>query len=118
MRTITSTEFEFLKSIEALCGINLQALGLSDKSLVEPMDDGGMGSIYFPIENRTQLSRRFGQQIVEGISSDLDGTPVNFTINLDEDGLLFELDMWRIDFEPLQHFPTICDEIRIIPKVD
>lgn len=114
MRTITSAELAFLKRVEALSSLDLTALGLSDKSQVEPMNDGGMGSLYFPAPNHPQSNRRFGKQIAEGTFNDIDGMPISFTINIDDEGLLYELDMWRVDSNPLQHLPAEQDEIRMI----
>jgi hypothetical protein len=41
----------------------------------------------------------------EGAFTDRDGVPVSFSVNLDEEGALFELDIWRVDFQTLQSLP-------------
>lgn len=73
--------------------------------LVCPMNDGGMGSLrLFPqgqiIENRTM-----GEQASDFQFSDRDGVEVIATLNLDQDGNLYELDIWKTNFERLLDLP-------------
>jgi hypothetical protein len=70
---------------------------------VEEMDDGGMGSLRFvsPRQNR-----RLGEVIAELQYRDEDGVPVLASLNLDEDGELYELDSWKVDFSPLKRIPN------------
>ena len=68
---------------------------------VVPMDDGGMGSVrVVGSEGRT-----LGTVAAECESYDIDGTPLSITVNLDQVGELFEIDIWRVDFKPLKRFP-------------
>jgi len=115
MRTITIDEFEFAARALASYGVDPHSIGLFKESLVEPMADGGMGSLRFYGSNVSQSNRRMSEAIVQGEFNDRDGMLVSFTINLDNNGNLFELDLWRVDFEPLQRLPSQSDEIRIIP---
>jgi hypothetical protein len=72
---------------------------------VEEMNDGGMGSLrFYPSDTRP---RCFGEQLVEREFIDADGVPVIVAINLDNYGELYELDIWKVDFSPLQRFPVI-----------
>ena len=73
--------------------------------LVEQMADGGMGSLRFLIPSIENSMRRLGEVFAQGEFNDEDGVPVSFTVNLDKDGKLFELDLWRVDFEPLKRLP-------------
>ncbi|HYC64065.1 MAG TPA: hypothetical protein VEC14_04980 [Reyranellaceae bacterium] len=70
---------------------------------VEEMRNGGMGSLKF-VDRETQ-ERRFGTQICEATFSDSDGVPVSITLNLDQHGHLFELDVFKADGSALQRFP-------------
>jgi hypothetical protein len=71
--------------------------------LVRDMSDGGMGSIQFcPPEPKKRL---YGSTIGEGSFLDEDGTLVSVSLNLDQSGDLFELDMWKVDFSPLLRYP-------------
>jgi hypothetical protein len=70
---------------------------------VEDMNDGGMCSLRFQtVDNR---QRRFGKKIAEAEFTDEDGTPVSAVVNVDENGELFELDIWKVDFSPLKRYP-------------
>lgn len=78
-----------------------------DNLLVRPMDDGEMGSLYlFPkgvmIEDRT-----IGEQVSDFQFTDSDGIEVIASLNLDENGDLFELDLWKTDFSKLLNFPNL-----------
>ncbi|MGL5784629.1 MAG: DUF6984 family protein [Alphaproteobacteria bacterium] len=80
---------------------NLEALS------VEDMEDGKMGSIKFINKNSKIKNRKFGSVLKTIEILDLDGVPISINLNLDEDGELFELDVWKVDFSPLKKFPTI-----------
>lgn len=76
--------------------------------LVEDMKDGGMGRLRFNRE------RQFGKKIAEAEFTDEDGIPVSAVINLDDNGELFELDIWKTDFSPLKRYPR-PEELRLKP---
>ncbi|WP_133636748.1 DUF6984 family protein [Zavarzinia compransoris] len=71
-----------------------------DNYKVATLNDGGMGSlrIFKDPEDRT-----FGEFLSRKIYKDIDGTEVVISIILDRDGVFFELDVWRVDFEPVKH---------------
>jgi len=73
------------------------------KSTVQEMDDGGMGSLRFLYNDGK--TRKFNKEIASISILDTDGVQVNFTINVDESGDIFELDAFKGDFSPLQQFP-------------
>jgi len=75
---------------------------LSDR-LVEDMKDGGMGSLRF--KDADNRERRFGKKIAEAEFTDEDGIPVSAVLNLDDNGELFELDIWKVDFSALKRYP-------------
>jgi hypothetical protein len=85
------------------------------RTLVQDMPDGGMGSIQFCQASSTPDKRRFGKQIAEGDFRDVDGVPVSVTLNLDERGDLFELDVFKGDFSPLISYPDL-DDFNIIER--
>ncbi|MEG2802620.1 hypothetical protein [Stenotrophomonas sp.] len=78
------------------------SLDLSPEALsivsVEDMDDGGMGSIRFVSD---KLDRHLGEELVRKVFLDEDGVEVIVTLSLDNDGDLFELDIWKVDFSPV-----------------
>ena len=70
---------------------------------VRDMDDGGMGSLQFAGDE----PRSLGSCLVEAEYLDRDGVPVSIALNVDTNGLLYELDMWKVDFAPLQEYPDL-----------
>ena len=83
-----------------------------ESAVVEDADDGGMGSITFLQAASTTAApaaRRLGKLIAERQYIDADGIPVVFALSLDQDGNLFELDAWKVDFSPLKRYPTPSD---------
>jgi hypothetical protein len=50
--------------------------------------------------------RPLGRLLVEAEYLDGDGVLVSIALNTDQSGRLYELDMWKADFAPLQEFPT------------
>ena len=79
---------------------------------VEDMADGGMGGIRFVVE--TGKSRKMGRELVTAEYIDEDQVPVLISINLDEDGRLFEIDFWKVDYKPLKRYPR-QEELHIAP---
>ena len=73
-----------------------------DQVQVTPMDDGGMGSLRFLPSSPGQT---FGDEIAEVVFQDADGVVVSATLNLDEAGVPFELDIWKVDGNSLIRIP-------------
>lgn len=76
-----------------------------DELLVCPLEDGGMGSLVF---GDSRANRRMGTELAQLTFPDLDGTPLWVSLNVDEGGSLFELDVFRTDFgrtESLENYP-------------
>jgi hypothetical protein len=89
-----------------------ELLSSLSERLVEDMKDGRMRSLRFrDADNREP---RFGKKIAEAEFTDDDGTLVSAVVNLDESGQLFELDIWKVDFSPLQRYPR-PEELRLKP---
>jgi hypothetical protein len=71
------------------------------------MNDGGMGSLLLlPDGDSTSRNRRLGRMASECEFIDSDGIPVLATLNLDTEGNLYELDMWKTNFEKLIAIPA------------
>ena len=73
---------------------------LHDRSVRE-MDDGRMGSLQFV----GAADRRMGSTAGYAEFEDADGVPVSVALLLDQEGQLFELDIWKVDFSPLIRIP-------------
>jgi hypothetical protein len=82
-------------------------MGWKDKLLVSQMDDGGMGSLYLFSEGLIKEKRSLGKQISELQFADIDGVEVLASLNLDESGDLFELDIWKTDYSKLLNLPDL-----------
>lgn len=71
--------------------------------MVEPLSDGGMGSLAFaPVAKM----RRFGRMAAECRFHDRDGVLVTAALNLDQYGAPLELDVFKVDFSALKQWPT------------
>ena len=66
------------------------------------MDDGGMGSHRFENSNP---DAQFGKEVARCTFTDADGIVVSATLNLDQYGNLFELDLFKGDFSKLIKWP-------------
>ena len=75
--------------------------------LVQPMNDGGMGSLLLFPDGITKKKRLLGDQVSEHHFKDEDGVEVIASLNVDDEGKLFELDIWKTDFSPLLSIPQL-----------
>jgi len=83
---------------------------------VMDLSDGGMGSVRFLASNAVP-ARSLGPAAAEAEWRDIDGVPVSAVLNLDRDGNLYELDIWKVDFSPLKKYPE-SSQIRVSRLVD
>ncbi len=72
------------------------------------MDDGGMGSLAFV----SRKGKKYGGILAEAEFHDADGTLVSAALFLDQEGELYELDIWKVDFSPLIRIPSV-DKMKI-----
>lgn len=103
-RMPTMQERKLLHQLVTLANMALGD-GWSDQLSVRPMVDGGMGSLRLFPGGNFQLDRRVGKLVSEMQFQDRDGVAVVASLYLDEEGKLFELDMWKTDFSRLISFP-------------
>src|SRR5260370_40934537 len=94
LRPLREKELALLRKLLSRTAFADKAIPQLSKALVRDMSDGGMGSIQFHQASSPSNKRRFGEQIAEGAFRDSDGVPVSVTLNLDERGELFELDLF------------------------
>jgi len=78
-----------------------------EKITVHPMNDGEMGGLVIFLDNENEQNRLFGEQISEYHFLDEDGIDVIASLNIDNKGNLFELDIWKTDFSKLLKFPDL-----------
>lgn len=72
-----------------------------------PMNDGGMGSLLLFPNGKFVENRLFGQQVSEFQFTDADGIEVITSLIIDKQGRLFELDIWKTNFEKLIRIPDL-----------
>ena len=75
--------------------------------LVSDMNDGEMGSLILYPNGITEGNRIFGDQISDYQFTDSDEVVVIASLNIDTNGFLFELDIWKTNFEKLINYPCI-----------
>lgn len=105
IRKINENEMYLLKKLVSMA----QEVVVSEKEYndlrVESLDDGGMGSIRFcSIDNN--LKRVFGKRVAELSFTDSDGVEVIASLNLDNNGNIFEIDIWKTDFSKLKTYSS------------
>jgi hypothetical protein len=100
-RSLRQEEQELIRSL--LSGVLTEETleNTLSASRVVDMQDGGMGSIRFVQPE----PRRFGKAIVEAQYVDSDEILVSIAVNVDQNGELFEMDFWKVDFSPLKRYP-------------
>lgn len=94
--------------ISALLALKPETAQLTDTLhglLVAEMSDGGMGSLSLVPNGLAGAQRGFGRQVVMGEFADSDGVPVSVALNVDNQGYLYELDVWKVDFSQLMRWP-------------
>ena len=80
--------------------------GWQDSLEVAEMTDG-MGSLLLIPKGQKNQNRLFGKEISEVQFHDADGMLVSVSLNIDQDGFLFELDVWRVDFGKVISFENL-----------
>ena len=99
-RLLTSGEKRLVSALARAGRIDLPTEWL-DQVKVTPMNDGDMGSLRF----HSSSAKRMGKQISELKFRDADEVDVIASLNVDETGAPFELDIWKVNFKPLIRIP-------------
>ena len=107
LRDLTESERRLITKILADSNCEQSVLNQLSSAQVIELNDGGMGSLRFAREDGKK--HRLGKTVSQAEFVDEDGVTVSVTINLDEDGYLFELDVWKVDFSPLKRWPRSKD---------
>lgn len=72
---------------------------------VQSMEDGGMGSFRIFPDGTASSQRIFGKEISSFSFLDDDGIEVVVSLNLDQKGDLFEVDVWKVDYSQVKRSP-------------
>jgi len=95
MRNLNSTEIKIMTKLLKIAQLEVDISLL----LVNPINDGGMGSLAI---GDNYDNRQLGQEVAVYIFKDFDGTSVSASLNIDKQGNLYELDIWKVDFSRTQ----------------
>jgi len=109
-RKLSEQEAKLLEALASKASINLP-VDWQETIMVSSMDDGKMGSLYLFPKGIIGYSRLFGRQASDCCFIDKDGIKVIASLNLDNNGDLFELDIWKTDYSPLIYIPDNFDDI-------
>ena len=104
-RTLNNSEYRLLEYLIKTATIAIPS-NWKDELLVTPMNDGGMGSLtIYPQNINEEKERYMGDCISEVMFKDKDGIEVIASLNTDNNGNLYELDIWKTNFTPLIEIP-------------
>jgi hypothetical protein len=104
-RKLNKAEESLLNFLIEKASLNLP-FNWNESLMVQQMDDGGMGSLKLFPQGIDDSNKLFGKKASECYFLDDDSVKVIATLNLDENGQLFELDVWKTDFNPLIKIPN------------
>ena len=99
MRQLLAQERPLVSHLFAAAGLPFDPEAL----MVTPMSDGGMGSLAL---GAGYESRKMGRQVAECHFVDKDEVLVSATLNVDSQGEPYEVDMWKVNFEPTVEWPA------------
>ena len=85
--------------------------GWQKNLMVANMNDG-MGSLLLIPEKQKNDERLFEAQISEAIFKDSDGIDVLLSLNIDKEGYLFELDVWKVNYEKVISYANMVKLIK------
>lgn len=111
-RSPTPSEVRLLQFLIDQSGTSFEAQNWLQDLLVTEMCDGEMGSLLLFPGGRDIKGRKFGRQISECQFTDEDGIEVVASLNLDQFGHVYELDIWKTNFEKLIRIPDVAAEFR------
>lgn len=112
LRSPSPTELLLLSFLIAEAGNLKPSEELLGGLKVADMNDDGMGSLkLFPDGSQT-ANAHFGKRASACQFTDEDGVEVIASLNIDQHGNLYELDVWKTDFGKLVRIPENHDELR------
>lgn len=103
MRQLRKEESDVLNALLRMAASSAKP-PVEDDLFAVDLADGGMGSIR--LTGKSDRARKTGSELVTAHYIDQDQVPVIISINLDQDGKLFEMDFWKVDFSSLKRYPS------------
>jgi hypothetical protein len=112
LRSPTPSELRLLDFLVDEVDHSKPSKNLFGRLKVANMNDDCMGSLrLFPDGSQT-IGVHFGRRAGACQFTDEDGVEVIASLNLDHNGNLYELDIWKTDFGKLIRIPDNNDELR------
>jgi hypothetical protein len=103
-RKPTVQELKLIELLVEKASINLSS-NWRDELTVKNMDDGQMGSLRLYPDRDIIKKRIFDKCVSEYQFNDIDGILVIASLYIDSENKLFELDIWKTNYEPLKRLP-------------
>ena len=103
MRAISQQEEPLIRYLYNKAGLECDISAIR----VQPMIDGGMGSLR--IGTCQADDQHFGSCASECSFYDTDEIQVIASLYFDQYGQPFEIDVWKVDYSPLNSLPTLAD---------
>ena len=103
-RSPTTDEARLLAELARIAGIEHPEAWVENLR-VQEMDDGGMGSLEFDVPKILPGGRYAAHYRAAVQFTDADGVPVIASLVVREDGVPFELDIWKVDSNGLIRIP-------------
>jgi len=101
-RKPTAQELRLIELLVEKASINLSS-NWRNKLIVQSMDDGQMGNLRLCPEGDVAKKRLFDKCVSEYQFYDVDGITVVASLYVDNENKLFELDIWKTNYEPLKN---------------
>lgn len=106
MRKLSQDEIKLLEILIKKSSVII-SYNLEQDLDVQAMNDDRMGSLKLFPKDISSDKRVFGKQIAECMFLDTDGIDVIASLNVDDKGKIFELDIWKTDYSSLIKVPEI-----------
>ena len=74
----------------------------------------GMGSLLLIPEGQKMTNRMFKKQISDVLFKDIDGVDVIVSLNIDQEDFLYELDVWKMNYEKVKSYGGLYTKFGII----
>lgn len=104
-RKATLQEEHLIEFLIKKGGVNM-SINWKDSLLVSQMEDGQMGGLYLYPNGIEEPDRVFGTLVSDLQFNDSDGIEVLVSLYIDTKGNLFELDIWKTNFDHLIELPA------------
>lgn len=111
-RDFSDREIALVERLVALVGHPVKGK-FPDEFWAQDYIDNLPGSIHILRKSVSKSGRKYGRQIAAGSFTDSDGVFVKISLDVDDSGYLFDLDIWKVSDEAIVEWPPL-DRIELI----